>query len=293
MIPGARLTGLILVTALALEGCAATKPPSLADEQRERLGRLGVVVAGSAPKTEVAGPTPLGGVGGGVLGALKGAAIGVGSAAGCFVTFGAVVELCVSAIMTPYWIGRGTVEGALNAMPEGERRRAQTAIETAIVAVDPQRLARAIEREALGRARPVVILNSGDRDAPAPDVDTVAEITLLRLVLEEQSSSEHWSKASVPDVNPMFVILGEFRLRVVSSADQRVLLERTYLSRSWRRQFADWARDDAAELHTVRDKLLDELASDVALQLFGARPESPAPPEPAPEAVRERTGDDR
>ncbi|HKQ58816.1 MAG TPA: hypothetical protein VJY35_13190 [Candidatus Eisenbacteria bacterium] len=267
---------LVLTIALGVTACAVKPPPQLGDEQRARLGRLGVVMAGEPPRTDVAGPTPLGGVGGGLLGAVKGASIGVASAAGCFVTLGRVPELCVFALMTPYWIGRGTVEGALNAMPEGERRRALRTIEAAIANLETQRVARAVEREARDRGRPATILTRGAPDAPALDVDTVAEITLLRVELEEQSSKQHWTKASVPDVNPMFDLVAVARLRVISRSDQRVLLERTYHRRSGRTaQFADWSYNDAAEFQRARDEVLDGLAADVTLELFGA---PPAPP---------------
>jgi hypothetical protein len=183
--------------------------------------------------------------------------------------------------MTPYWIGRGTVEGALNAMPEGERRRALRTIEAALANLETQRVARALEREARDRWRPVTILTPGAPDAPALDVDTVAEITLLRVELKEQSSRQHWTKASVPDVNPMFDLVAVARLRVISRSDQSVLLDRTYHRRSGRTaQFADWSYNDAAEFQRARDEILDGLAADVALELFGA---PPAPTKPAPE----------
>lgn len=268
----------ILAIVLGCHACAARTVPSLSDEQRGRLGRLGVAVVDTTPKSKIAGPTPLGGVGGGALGAAQGMTIGVLSGVGCFATLGYAWPLCISAAMTPYWVGRGSVEGALNALPEGERRRSQAAIVAAIAAVDPQRIARGIEEEARRRSRSVAFVSPG-----APGIGTVAEVTLLRLVLEERpsaSSSSVWS-LSVPDVNPMLGVLAEARLRVVSTADDTVLLERTYVRRSTRdTKFADWARDDAAEFERARDQALDDLANDVALELFGVAPVTPVEPPP-------------
>ena len=285
----AKKAGAVLAIALSVTACAVKSPPQLGDEQRARLGRVGVVMAGGPPRTDVAGPTPLGGIGGGLLGAVKGTSISVLSAAGCFVTVGRVPALCLFALMTPYWIGRGTVEGALDAMPEAERRRALRTMEAALAGLEAQRIAYALEREARDRSRLVAILTPGAPDAPAPDVDTVAEITLLRVGLEELSSrqhwtkelssDQHWTKASVPDVNPMFGLVAEARLRVISRSDQSVLLERTYHRRSGRTaRFSDWSDNDAAEFQRARDEVLDGLASEVALELFGAPP-PPAKPD--------------
>jgi hypothetical protein len=276
-----RASVLVLTLALGVSACAVKPPPRLEDEQRARLGRLGVMMAATPPRTEVAGPTPLGGVGGGLLGAVKGTSISVASAAGCFITVGRVPELCAFALMAPYWIGRGTVEGVLNAMPEAERRRALRTMQAALAGLEVERIARAVEREARDRSRPVTMLTPGAPDAPASDVDTVAEITLLRVGLEERSSRQHWTKASVPDVNPLFELVAVARLRIISSVDPSVRLERTYHRRSGRiARFADWADNDAAEFQRARDEILDDVAAEVALELFGA---PPALAKPAPE----------
>ena len=285
--PMARIVVSALALALGLGACAAKTVPSLSGEQRRALGRVGVVVVEAPTKSSVAGPTPLGGIGGGVLGAAEGVGVGVLSGAGCLFTAGYAWPLCISAIMTPYWVGRGLVEGALNAVPEGERRAAQAAIVAAIGGVETRRIAHGIEEEAQRRAWAVTVMSPGPpqashRDAAAAGIDTVAEITLLRLALtgRPSSSPEDTLKLSVPDVNPTLGLLAEARLRLVRTTDDVVVFERTYRRLSPRdMKFVEWARDDAAELRTARDQALDDLARDVTVELAGVEQQS-APPSP-------------
>jgi hypothetical protein len=281
--------------ALLLNACAAKRVPSLFDEQRGKLGQVGLVVVDIAPEAEIDGPTPLGGVGGGVLGAVQGMGIGVLSGAGCFVTHGYVPELCVLAVMTPYWVGRGTVEGAMNAMPESERRVSRDAIVTAIADVDRQQLASAIYEEGGRRSSTPTIMpprqapmGAADtltyRDVEAQGIDTVAEVTLARLGLERRpaSSSENaFLKLSVPDVDPRLGLVAEARLRIVSAADDTVKFEQTYLRRSPQdARFAEWAQDNAAAFREACDAVLHALAGEIAAELFGAeRPATTHGPE--------------
>jgi len=281
---------LVLVIALGLNACAAKTMPSLSDEQRGRFGRLDVVVVEAPAKAEVAGPTPLGGVGGAVTGAAKGLGIGLLSGAVCL---WGDLRGCAVLLMTPYWVGRGTIEGAMNATPEGERRENQAAISAAIDDVDKQRIARAIEQERRRRSasermtspEPTPPRMSGEaaqRGAASNSFDTVAEITLLRLGLEGRSSSSSESvwKLSVPDVDPLLDLMAEAQLRVVSASDNIVLFERTYVHRGGRVQrFAEWARDAATEFRNARDEALDALARDIAGELFGVERATAVPSE--------------
>ena len=286
---GTAMTGRAVVLgsalALLLNACATKKVPSLSDEQRGKLDRVGLFVVDIAPEAEIDGPTPLGGVGGGVLGAVQGMGIGVLSGAGCFVTSGYVPPLCIIAIMTPYWVGRGSVEGAMKAMPEGERRVRREAIVAAIADVDRQRLASAIYEEGGKRSSTPTIMPPSQaparavatltyRDAAAQGIDTVAEVTLARLGLERRpasSSESSFLKLPVPDVNPMLGLVAEARLRVVSAADDRVVFEQTYVRRSPQdARFAEWARDNAAAFRDACDAVLHALAGEIAAELFGA-----------------------
>jgi hypothetical protein len=290
--PIARIVVPALALAFCLGACAAKTVPSLSDEQRRGLGRVGVVVVEGPPKSSVSGPTPLGGFGGGVLGAAEGVGVGVLSGAGCLFTAGYAWPFCISALMTPYWVGRGLVEGALNAVPEGERQAARAAIVAAIAGVETRRIARGIEEEAHRRSWAVTVMSPGPpapggppsyRDAASDGIDTMAEITLLRLALtgRPSSSTADTLKLSVPDVNPALGLLAEARLRLVRTTDDVVLFERTYRRLSPRdMKFVEWARDDAAELRSARDQALDDLARDVTVELAGVeRPSAPPSPE--------------
>lgn len=286
---GAAMTGRAMVLgsalALLLTACATKRGPSLSDEQRGRLDRVGLVVVDHTSEVEIDGPTPLGGVGGGVVGAVQGMGIGMLSGAGCFVTMGYVPALCFVAVMTPYWVGRGSVEGAMNAMPEGERRVSREAIVAAIADVDRQRLAAAIYGEGSRRSSTPTIMPPSRaparaaatltyRDAVAQGIDTVAEVTVARLGLERQpvsSSESTFLKLSVPDVDPMLGLVAEARLRIVSAADDRVVFEQTYVRQSPRyARFAEWARDNAAALRDACDAVLHALALEIADELLGA-----------------------
>jgi hypothetical protein len=249
-----------------------------------------LVVVDHTSEEDIDGPTPLGGVGGGAVGAAKGMGIGVLSGAGCFVTMGYFPPACIIALMTPYWVGRGTVEGAMNALPESERRVDREAIVAAIADVDRQRLAATIYEEGSQRSSTLMIIQPSQaparvaatltyRDAVAQGIDTVAEVTLARLGLERQpvssTGSDSW-KLSVPDVNPILGLVAEARLRIMSAADETVVFEQTYVRRSPRyARFAEWAQNNAVTLRDDCDKVLQALALEIADELFGAEP-SPA-----------------
>ena len=217
---------------------------------------------------------------------------------GCFITYGSCATCCFltvgSAVMTPYFVGRGTVEGARDAVPESTRREHRTAIFTAIAEVDVQQLARGIEEERRRRSAAVTVTlpttesrrtkeRPTYRDAASHGVDTVAEVTLLRFGLQARSavSSQSIWKVSVPEVDPPLGLWAEARLRLVTAADDTVLFETTYVHRSSRdAKLAEWGRDGAAEFRKARDEALDALARDVATGLFGAdRPTEPPPEE--------------
>ena len=252
----------VLTLTLGLSACAGKHARPLSEAQRARLGEISVIVVDSRPKATVDGPTPLGGFGGGVAGATKGLAVGVVSGAGCLITVGYLVPACVSAVMTPYWVGRGTVEGALKALPEGQRRANQAVIAAAISDLDAQRIARTIEQRR-GHAAP----------SAGGNLDSRAEITLVRIGLdnhESQASDSIW-KLSVPDVDPTLDVVAELRLRLMRSADAAVIYKQTYVRHSARQaRFAEWAREDAADFRSARDEVLDALARDVVVDLFGA-----------------------
>lgn len=120
-----------------------------------------------------------------------------------------------------------------------------------------------IEDEAHRRSLPVMVIRSG--------------------------SSESVLKLSVPDVDPLLSLVAEARLRLVSTADDTVLFERTYVRHSRRdTKFVEWARDAAAEFRSARDEALDDLAHDVVAELAGVERETaPSSQEPMSEPTNQ------
>jgi predicted MFS family arabinose efflux permease len=242
-----------LTAVLLLNACATKTPASPWHEQRSRLGTVEVTVVERRPDASVAGPTPLGRVGGAGVGAARGVGRGLLGGLVCFLTVGRAGEACVVAVATPYWVGRGIVEGAIHAVPEGQRRANEAAIAAAIEEVETQRIARALTKERDERA-----WVEGER------IDVVIEIRLLRLGLERSStSSEEWKFA-----NPSLHVIVEAGLLIKGATDKKVWFERTYRHQSASRTFDEWGRDGAAEFKASRDTALDALARDIARDVF-------------------------
>ena len=278
----------VVALALAIGGCAAKTPPSLSGDAREQLGRIGVVAVAFAPEVSFSGPTALGGFGGGSKGALSGLGLGVLGGAGCFLTLGFGVDFCAIAVSTPYFIGRWSVEGALKAVPEQERRQGRDAIIGAAGEVTQGQLLEAVLGE--GRRRketaPVPLAAHGPTSreqrstysgTPSEGVDTVVEVALLRIGLEGALSNDAgaslgrlWTSSFASEVDPWLRVIAKARLRVVSVADDGVRFERTFTYRAGHAQLRDWARDDAAEFRKARVEAIEDLGRQIAEEVFGA-----------------------
>ena len=280
----------VAALALAIGGCAAKTPPSLSGDAREHLGRIGVVAVAFAPEVSFSGPTALGGFGGGSKGALTGLGLGVLGGAGCFLTLGFGVDFCAVAVSTPYFIGRWSVEGALKAVPEQERRQGRDAIIGAAGEVTQGQLLEAVLGE--GRRRketaPVPLAAQGptSRDqrstysgTPPEGVDSVVEVALLRIGLEgapsNASPSRLWTASFASEVDPWLRVIAKARLRVVNVADDGVRYERTFNYLAGHAQLRDWARDDAAEFRKARAEAIEGLGRQIAEEVFGAFPRAP------------------
>jgi hypothetical protein len=277
---GRRLHSLAAIVALALLfNACATKPLSISDQQRMQFGRVTVTAAERSAKPAVAGPTPLGAVGGGVVGGAKGVGLSALFATGCFVTLGYAWVLCAGALATPYWIGRGMVEGAMNAVPDSERRLYQAAIAAAAADAGSAALVERILDEGQRRAAPQLV-----RDEP----DSVAEIALMKLGLEPvpHTGKRDVLKLSVPDVDPQLHLVAEMRLRVVSAVDKREVIAKTYRHLSGQSaRLAEWGTDDGARFRDEVDQASQSLARQAADDLFGTAPDRVVPEnDPGPAA---------
>ena len=258
----------MLTLAVVLSACATT-PAVVSPEQRTQFGRVRVSATDAAPKVAVSGPTPLGGVGGGVAGAGKGLGLSVVFGAACFVTLGYWLEPCIGVLATPYLIGRGIVEGAIKAIPESERRQYQAIIVNAAGETRNDALVRRVVEE--GKRRSAVLLVDDESD-------TVAQIALVKLGLDTADipSTESVWAISVPNVDPSLQLIAETQLRVIHVASNRLLFEKTYRHRGARAaKLAQWADIELDAFRAAREEAMDELARVLADDLFGEGPRSP------------------
>jgi hypothetical protein len=284
---------LAIVLSAGLCACAARVRPAVTAQQRSQLGRVRVVVDEAPPALSVSAPTPLGSVGGATVGVTKGLGLGVLGGAACYATLGQFVAGCIYAAATPYLVVEGGYQGAKGAVPAGERSESFEQIVGALNEAQQQRLASAIEREKAGRPD-----GAADLATAASDVETVAEVTLLRVALDEapgcgpegctgKPAAKFLDVA--PSVDPMLGLLVEARLRLVDRGGERTVFETTYLHRSDKAEkFTQWGRDGAAEIRAARDDVFDTLGRCIALDVFG-----PAASEPSRDLYKTTCKDER
>lgn len=284
-----------LVLALTVGGCAAKVPSSLPDDARERLARAAIATVAFEPEVSFSGPTALGGVGGGAKGALVGLGVGVLGGTGCFLSLGYVPGFCAIAVLTPYFMGRWTVEGAMYAVPEHERRQGRDAVIQAAREVSQEQLLEAVLRE--GRLRraptPVPLAAQGPTSRKqrstyrtvAPDgIDTVVEVALLRIGLEaspapEPGGDNPLTSSFASGVDPWLRVVAEARLRLVGVVDDGVRFERTFTHTGGHARLRDWAHDEAAEFRKARDQAIESLGRQIAEEVLGPVPRPPEAPD--------------
>lgn len=312
------LTALVLGPVLALAGGCGLKarpplaPSTLPDEVRERLGRTGVATVAFAPEVTLAGPIPLGSVAGGVTGGLAGLGLGALGGAGCLVSYGRWVEGCGLLLSTPYFMARWSIEGARNAVPEGERRHGRDAIVRAAAEMSQARLLEAVLAEGRSRKEPAPELvpaqgpgsvgeRSRYRDAVTGDLDTVVEIALVRVSLDRDATIgghvNPWTYSFMSPVNPALCMVAEARLRLVTVADDAVLFEKPFAWHAPCARFSDWAKDEAAEFRRAGDEAIASFGRWIADHVAGLKGaamdappsnEEPAEPQcPTPQGGRE------
>jgi len=271
-----------------LAGCAAkTVPPSLTPDARAGLGAIGVVGATFQPTVALTEPTPLGGLGGGVKAGAAGLGLGVFWAAVCFVTVGQLPPACGAALLTPYWIGRGAVEGSLRAVPAAERRERKAALLVAAQGTDyAQMLLDGVIEQGRHRkpAAPPRPLHLAGPTAPderpvyreaVGQADTILEVALLRLVLEdapEQHSGEPpglFTTSFTPLVDPWLTVRIDARVRAVRPADATVLFERKFDTVAGRAKFTEWGEHDAQRFREALTSGIRDLAWIIGTEIYG------------------------
>jgi len=219
-------------------------------------------------------------------GGLTGLGLGVLGGAGCVVTFGRWIEPCALLLSTPYFMARWGIEGAVNAVPEGERRRSRDAIARAAAEIDQARLREAVLEEGRSRKEPAPVplavqglrsagARSRYRDTATGGIDTVIEVALERVVLEVAKTDMFpekwgpWSHSFKSEVDPSLCMIATARLRLFSVAQDAVLFEKVFTQFAGCAQFRDWAKDEAAEFRKAGDAAIEGLARWTADEVFG------------------------
>jgi hypothetical protein len=200
-------------------------------------------------------------------------------------------------------MARWSVEGARNAVPEGERRRSRDAIVRAAAEVSQARLREAVLEEGRSRKEPAPVAltvqgprsveqRSSYRDAVTGGIDTIVEVALVRVSLEVAGTAtprgtpliDFWSlwtySFASSQVDPALRMVAEVRLRLISAADDAVLFEKVFVWRAGWDHFRGWARDGAAQFRKAGDQAIENLARLTADEVFGPHIEKGTKEEP-------------
>ena len=284
----------VALVLIASSGCAAKTRQWLPEQVRSELGTVAVVASPEPPAWSLAYPVPsrAGAAATGV-----GAALGVGAlaGAGCFVTLGYLVPACLIAVWTPVMMVTNGVEGVIKGVPIADMRTSAASLKSA--AGEPDLSSRFAERVAseahrrVGEERVRVASSGVPADSKpghyaalaAEGVDTVLEVQLDRLRLERAPSpGAHTgygpSIISIEKLidSPLALTVAA-RIRVLRAADGRVLYEAAFDRREGFQKFTEWGREDAAQFRSERDRALESIAQEIAGQIFGPVPATPAP----------------
>lgn len=298
------LTLWIVSIALAAQtGCApkVVRPPLPSAQLKSQMGAVGIVGARYGPDTDFSRPIPskplaaLAGMGGGL-------AVGIGSGAVCFVTWGYAAPFCGIAIWTPGMMVTGIVEGVDKGVTIAEIKAGTKALREATADEEAQDTLRdVVVRTALHQAagRSVVpVPQTGPRSSKEPPtythlaserLDTVLEVGVLRVQLRRVAQSGRLetygpSLSFQGWMNPTLELAVEARVRLVRVNDGSVLFGRRYDYSNHQNTFMEWTRDGAQAFRAARDTALQHLGAEIAADFLGPFPTSePTPVEPATE----------
>ena len=299
-----RLTLWIVSIALAAQtGCApkVVRPPLPSAQMKSQMGAVGIVGARYEPDTDFSRPIPskplaaLAGMGGGL-------AVGIGSGAVCFVSWGYAWPFCGIAIWTPGMMVTGIVEGVDKGVTIAEIKAGTEALREATAEGEVQDTLRDVVvgtalRQVAGRS--VVAVPAGGPRGPkealtyahlaSEQLDTVLEVGVLKVQLRRVARSgqletygpslsfESW-------MNPTLELAVEARVRLVRVNDGSVLFGRSYDYSSHSNTFMEWTRDGAQAFRNARATALQHLGAEISADFLGPFPTSePTPAEPASE----------
>jgi hypothetical protein len=246
-------------------------PPTPPEEVKAQLGAVGVVSACFPP--EITFREPMGKVAGAATGAATGAltTIAAGAYGGAMSMTPLVGLFCVAAgvALAPAGALVGGVAGAAAGVSPEKRKAARETVDAACMGVKFQEMMRDCVIQ-VGREqtrRPLIGLEEGGptadgeqvsyRHLGAKGVDTVLEISLLKFGLEGEGI-----------VNPPLALTMTERTRLIRAVDGKVLYEHRLTYSGVKREFVDWATDNAQPLREELERCYRHLAERIIEEAF-------------------------
>lgn len=261
-----------------LAGCASTKPiPEVSEQQRERLGVVGVVSVVFPPEDQFS--TPLRGrAAGAAKGAGAGALAGAGEFLDAFAFAGGgcsgIVDCSAVILLHTAFMAAGVViggiAGAVEAVPEEAARQIEAQIVAVLSEARPQEALRqaVIKAAAEGVSGSVVELTTpGPGTAEerfdygsfrAFGVDTVLEVGITRLGLAGRGGAD-----------PQLLLFVQARALLIDVTTSMELYRQPVLLHvSAPRKFTEWGADDARLMKEELQRAHSELAERIVDQVF-------------------------
>lgn len=272
------------IALVVLSGCVWFPPDYPGEEDRARVGTVGVVTARFAPEIEAPEAITKGETigGGAALGATAGAAAGFVIGA---VTLIGALSSCLFAPPTcpavaPLVLGgaaaggvAGAAVGAASETSSVPGEEAQASFDTALDERVIQDLVHArVMAYARGRVSDEMVEVSdpgpANRDA-RPDyaplrqrgIDTVLEISVLKVGL-----NPHGRRSFLGE--QLFVVEATVRARLVRTSDNAVLYDKTFYSGSENRGLGEWIDNNAERLLTALDRTYQNLSEYLVDETF-------------------------
>ncbi len=284
---------LCLLVLLAPLGCAHHPPAPLAADAQAQLGTIGVVAARFPPEVDYRTPEE-GGAAGAATGAATGLVLGTVGAAGCFITMGHAVELCLLGLATPYLAVQMAVDHVTQGVSAEEVAASEAAIRTALAERPPQEALRDQVRRVAATQTTPSFVSLQDQGPTTPSessqyqhltgqgIDAVLELAVQQIALRPCSSDcrrspqgpsrseSHKGVLLGPNsTNPGLAVVATTRTRVVKVKDGKELYSYTMERSGKTATFTEWGANNAQLLRDGLDQLTQEIAGEILSQVFG------------------------
>ena len=272
---------------LVQTGCATapqkpfgpTEPTYLNEQDRGRIGTVGIVAARFVPEIDVESLKPSAGFGA-AKGAVTGAVVGATGA-----TLLAQLLICAgfpfscSAILqtaAEQGLAQGALVGGLHGTLNERRGVTEAEIKTAVDAVNSAIQELKVQQQLLGRVTgyahdemttsfvPLPEIGPASLDV-LPDYGSIAD-RHIDSVLE--TSVVKLATSSIEKITPGFALKMTARARLIRLADHAILSDQTFQFYSETRPFAEWAGQDAKEFRGALKRGYRELAEQIIDEFF-------------------------